>query len=79
MAKSNNTRRYPGSKDANGKYHSNGGSACRPDHKAAKRREAKERQAVWDATSPANKLKELKLRPGESRKQVARILASMAK
>jgi hypothetical protein len=77
MAKSNNTRRYPGYTDSNGKYHTNGGAACRPDHKATKRAEAIERQAAWDAMSPTEKLKELSYRPGESRKQVARIRAAM--
>ncbi len=77
--KTNKFRRFPGSTDSNGKWHSLGGAAGRPDRKATKQSEAAERQAAWDALSDTAKLKELKLRPGNSTKQVARIKAHMAK
>jgi hypothetical protein len=77
--KTNNFRRFPGKTDDKGNYHSLGGAAGRPDRKITKQTEAVERQAAWDALSDAAKLKDLKLRPGNSTKQVARIKAHMAK
>jgi hypothetical protein len=77
--KSNNFRRFPGSKDGNGKWKTLGGAAGRPDRKVTKQTEAAERKAVWDALSDVQKLKELKLRPGNSTKQIARIKAGQVK
>lgn len=46
-------------------------------NKARKRAEATERQAEWSALSPKQQLSELDKRPGDSKKQRARIQAKM--
>jgi hypothetical protein len=46
-------------------------------NKARKRAEAVERQSAWANLSPKQQLAELDRRPGESKKQRARILALM--
>lgn len=73
--KTNKFRRFPGKKDDKGNWQTLGGAAGRPDRKATKQLEAAERKAAWDALSDVQKLKELKLRPGNSAKQTARINA----
>jgi hypothetical protein len=73
--KTNNYRKFPGTVDALGNYHSKGGAKYRPDNKVTKQKEAIERNEAWKALSTKDKLKELKARPGECRRQITRLNA----
>ena len=64
-------------KDNSGRLYSGGGP--RPDHNECKQKEAKERDAEWAKKTPKEQLAELDLRPGESKRQRARILAQIEK
>ena len=69
MAKTNNSRRYPGES-----------TKCRPDFAEARRQEAAERKAKYDALSPKEKLDNLDLKFGAgqgAKKERARLLAAM--
>jgi hypothetical protein len=63
----NNRRLFPGAKSP------------RPDHHKGRQTEAKERNEAWAALSPEKQLEVLATRPGESKRQRARILAKMNK
>lgn len=53
------------------------GGGPRPDLRAERKQRADESNAKWRALTPAQQLQELALRPGESRRQTKRIIASM--
>jgi hypothetical protein len=66
VAKTNNTRRFSG-----------GGP--RPDNNEIKQREAKERAEAWSSLTPQQQLAALDRRPGESKRQRARLQALIEK
>jgi hypothetical protein len=63
----NNHRLFPGAKSP------------RPDHYKGRQEEAKARLEAWAALSPEKQLAALDTRPGESKRQRARILQAMEK
>jgi hypothetical protein len=65
--RTNNRRLFPAAKSP------------RPDHYKGRQDEAKERLEAWNKLSPQEQLKALDSRPGESKKQRARLLAKINK